>query len=386
MTEPIVTRERFAATLAHQKLTRPMVDYMAERETDLHLRDALGCTTEEELLDALGAEFFYLPGRDISQNEGFTPFYRGRELRVTETERTCPFGIRFRRGAYDSKFTVDHAIEGPLEKATSAAEILQHRWPSRADFDFEPIVETAESRHDRIIIGGLWSGILGDVVRIFGFQRFLTEIALEPELVRTLIDRVTDVYLDLNDMIFTVLKGKLDVFFFGNDFGTQNGLLLGPAMWHEFYYANIHKLCDLAHSYGLAVMMHSCGAIADLVDSLVEAGVDIIDPVQTSAVGMEPATLAGRFGGRIVFHGGIDTQQVLPTATVAAVDEHVDAITQTFENAGGFIACGSQLYGPDVPVENILAVYRRLHFDLAQGRRRFGRSHGEHDPAGGWSP
>lgn len=352
------TRTRFASTLAHEALDYPMVDYIAERSTDRRLRLFLDSETEESLLDTVGSEFYYLPGRDISQNEGFMPFYRGPELPITDSERTCPFGIRFSRGAYDSKFSVDHAISGPLENATTVADIVSHPWPKPSHFEYAPIVEIAESHRDRILVGGLWSGILGDVVRLYGFERFLTDIALSPKVVHALIDTVTDVYLELNEMLFSLLDGLLDVFFFGNDFGTQNGLLMSVDMWREFYFENTRKLCSLAHSHGLAVMMHSCGAVSPLIDDLIEAGVDILDPVQTSAVGMEPAVLAERFGGRIVFHGGIDTQHVLPTATPREAEEHAGDIAATFGR--GYIACGSQLYGPDIPLENIVAVYRRL--------------------------
>lgn len=354
------SRSRFKETLAHHTPERPMIDYIAERETDSRLKKHLGCADEAGLLDAIGADFFYLPARDISQNEGFVPFYRGPELAENDSERRCPFGIRFSRGAYDAKFTVDHAIEGPLERATSSREILSHRWPTRNDFDFEPIGGIAEANRNRVIVGGLWSGILGDVIRMYGFQRFLTDLALAPERVHTLVDRVTEVYLDLNDHLFELLRGKLDVFFFGNDFGSQNGLLMSVEMWSDFYFENIRKLCALAHSYGLTVMMHSCGAVAELVEPLIEAGVDILDPVQTSANGMSPESLVERFGGRIVFHGGIDTQHVLPTASSDEVAAHVKSIVETFSSGGGYIACGSQLFGPDIPIENIVTVYRTL--------------------------
>lgn len=355
------THARFAAMMRAPRGTdRPMIDYMAERETDARLRKELGCETEEELLDALGVEFFYLPGRDISQNEGFMPFYRGPQLPQDDRHRVCPFGIRFTRGAYNSKFTVDEAVGAPLADATSPADILNHRWPRRADFDFSPLLESAQNHENRILIGGLWTGIFGDAVRLYGYERFLTDLALAPEMIHTLVSKLTEVYLELNDMIFELLKGRLHIYFFGNDFGSQQSLLMSKDMWNEFYADNIRRLTDLAHSYDLVTMMHSCGAVAELIDPLIEVGVDMLDPVQTSAAGMDPATLAERFGGRVVFHGGIDTQQVLPTASPAEVETHVDGIVSTLSGAGGYVASGSQLYGPDIPTENILAVYRHL--------------------------
>ena len=85
--------------------------------------------TEEELLDVLNCDFYYLSFRDISQNESFLPFYNGPVLERTETERKCPFGIQYRRGAYDSKFAVDEVIQSPLEHVTNPEAILKHRWP-----------------------------------------------------------------------------------------------------------------------------------------------------------------------------------------------------------------------------------------------------------------
>ncbi len=350
-------RERFNAVCEFRKLDRPPVDYLAHAETDRKVRAHLGCESEEELLDRLGCDFFYLPGRDISQNEGFMPYYRGPALDVTETERTCAFGIRWQRGAYDSKFSVDEAIRGPLETIETEQDILGHRWPTAADFDFSPLAEAAERHSERVIIGGLWTGIMGDAYRLHGFQNFLLNLALKPQLMKTLIDRMTEVYLELNRAYFEALKGRLDVWFFGNDFGSQGGLLLSHDMWRECFYDNIRQLTDLAHSYGLKVMMHSCGGVAEIISDLIEAGVDILDPIQVTATGMEPRSLAERFGGGIVFHGGVDTQGVLPFGTPQEVAAHAREVAATLGAKGGYIFAPSQLLGPDIPLENIVAMY-----------------------------
>lgn len=101
----------------------------------------------------------------------------------------------------------------------------------------------------------------------------------------------------------------MDVWFFGNDFGSQESLLFSTGMWGDFFFGNIRRLTALAHGYGLKVMMHSCGAVAPLIPLLIGAGVDILDPVQVSASGMVPGELKSAFGDRIVFHGGIDTDR-----------------------------------------------------------------------------
>jgi len=378
------SKERFNAVCEFRKLDRPPIDYLAHAETDRRLKAHLGCESEEELLDRLGCDFFYLPARDISQNEGFMPYYKGPALDVSEMERTCAFGIRWRRGTYDSKFSADEAIAGPLETIETERDILDHRWPTAADFDFSPLAAEAERHSDRVIIGGLWTGIMGDAYRLHGFQNFLLNIALKPRLMKTLINKMTNVYLELNQSYFEALKGKMDIWFFGNDFGSQDGLLLSRDMWGEFFYDNIRRLTNLAHGYGLKVMMHSCGAIAELIPDLIEAGIDILDPIQVTAAGMEPRSLADRFGGRIVFHGGVDTQGVLPFGTPEEVAAHAREVADTLGAKGGYIFAPSQVLGPDIPMENIVTMYASLQQEslashTGRGHTTEPRSHGGED-------
>ncbi len=351
------SKERFEAVCEFRQPDRLPVDYLAHPELDRLLKQHLGCETEEELLDKLGCDFYYLPGRDISQNEGFLKYYKGPTLEMSETERVCALGIRWTRGAGDGKFVVDEAIAGPLNNAETEQDILNHSWPTAEDFDFSPLIEECETHADRVIIGGLWTGIMGDAYRLHGFENFLLNSALNPQLIKTLIDKMTDVYLELNEAIFSTLKGRMDVWFFGNDFGSQQALLLRPEMWHDFFFENIKRLTTLAHGYGLKVMMHSCGAISGIIPHLIEAGVDILDPIQVTAAGMEPPSLAEHFGGKIVFHGGIDTQQVLPFGTPEEVTAHAKGVSDALNAKGGYIFAPSQILGPDIPVENVIAMY-----------------------------
>lgn len=351
------SHERFAAACEHRNADRPPIDYLSHPALDAALRAHLGIDAEEEVLDALGADFFYLPARDISQNEGFVPCYKGSALDVSETERTCPLGIRWTRGAGGAKFAVDEAIGAPLAGAATVDDILAHPWPVRADFDFSPLRAVAEAHGQRVIVGGLWSGIFGDSYRMVGFQKFLTDMALQPDLIHALVDRMTELYLELNEAYFEALGDALDVWFFGNDFGSQDGLLFSEAMWAGFFGENIRRLTELAHGYGLKVMMHSCGCIRPLLPALADAGVDIVDPIQVTAEGMDPAALKAEVGERIVFHGGVDTQQVLPFASPEAVAAHTRAVIAAMGKDGGYITAPSQLLQPDVPVENVLAMY-----------------------------
>ena len=105
-------------------------------------------------------------------------------------------------------------------------------------------------------------------------------------------------------------------------------------------------------------MMHSCGSIVKVIPLLIEAGVDILDPIQVTAVNMQPEYLQETFGKDIVFHGGVDTQQVLPNESADQVYRHAKETIQALGKDAGYIFAPSQLLEPDIPVENIDVIYK----------------------------
>jgi uroporphyrinogen decarboxylase len=346
------------AACEHRNPDHFPIDYQAKRDADQMLKLHFGVSKERELLDVLGCDLYYLSARDISQNEAFLPIYRGPELAVSETERTCPFGIRYQRAAYDWKFGADEVLAGPLESAETPQDVLKHPWPKPQWFDVEALIPECEENAGRVIVSGFWTAIFGNAYRMHGFANFLMNLALKPELIKTLVDRLTEFYLELNQRLFSALKGRIDIYYFGNDFGSQNGLLFSRDMWREFYFDKYRLLIDLAHGHGLRVMVHSCGSIRGILKDLIEAGVDIIDPVQTTADDMEPVGLKEDFGDQVVFHGAIDTQGVLPNASEEGVEHHVRDILRVLGRDGGYIFAPCNAIQADTPPENAEAMYR----------------------------
>jgi uroporphyrinogen decarboxylase len=104
-------------------------------------------------------------------------------------------------------------------------------------------------------------------------------------------------------------------------------------------------------------MLHSCGSVASLIPAFVEAGVAILDPIQTTAAGMDPSWLKQGFGDVLCFHGGVDTQYLLPQGTPDDVRREVRRLIDVLGRGGGYIFCASQWLQPDVPLDNILAMY-----------------------------
>lgn len=354
------SKRRFQAAMNHQIADRVPVDYLATAAVTKNLKNYFEIVTERELLDILNADFYYLSFRDMSQNESCLPFYKGPKLNFTETQRTCPLGIRFNRKVFDDKFGADEAIFGPFENIISVQDILTHPWPKPQWFDLEPLLMECEDFSDKVIIGGFWSALFSDCFRMYGFQNFLMDMLMRPEFIKTLVDRTTDFYLEMNERMFSTLKGKMDIFFLGSDFGSQQGLMFGEDMWLNIYYENYKKIINLARSYGLTVMFHSCGSISPLIHHFIDLGVDILDPVQTTAGNMEPQSLKDQFGEDIVFHGAIDTQNVLPNKRSEEVKEHAHKTIEILGKNGGYIFAPCNNIQSDTSMQNIEALYQAV--------------------------
>ncbi len=139
--------------------------------------------------------------------------------------------------------------------------------------------------------------------------------------------------------------------------GSQNGPLISRPMFREFVAPYLKEMADCIHGLGGKVLYHSCGAIYSLIPDLIQLGVDVLDPIQPVKPEMAPERLKAEFGDRLSFHGGIDMQRLLPYGSPAEVRAEVRRYCETLGRGGGYILAPAHLFQPDVPPENILAVY-----------------------------
>jgi uroporphyrinogen-III decarboxylase len=152
------------------------------------------------------------------------------------------------------------------------------------------------------------------------------------------------------------------VFVTGTDFGTQNGPFIGPPMYRKLYQPFHRRVNDWVHEHtAWKTFIHSCGSVVALLPDILDAGFDILNPVQCSAVGMDPQTLKDRFGPRVTFWGGgVDTQKTLPFGTPEEVRSQVRQRIETFNRGGGFVFNTVHNVLARTPVENLLALYQTV--------------------------
>jgi uroporphyrinogen decarboxylase len=189
-------------------------------------------------------------------------------------------------------------------------------------------------------------------------DQFLVDLVENPRKTAALLDKLVELHLANLEKILDAVDGYVQIIQMGDDLGTQQALEISPRLYREVFKPRQKLIFEtVKRRSSLRVFLHSCGAIADIIPDLIEAGVEILNPVQTSARGMDPIRLKREFGKDLTFWGGgCDTQRVLPQETPAEIDAHVRERIETFAPGGGFVFTQVHNIMPHVPPANIVAM------------------------------
>ena len=223
---------------------------------------------------------------------------------------------------------------GVFADCEDISEVEAFDWPDEKYIDFSgtlrEIDRTIEA--DQAVLSGTWSCFFHDVCDFFGMENYFVKMYTDPGVVEAVTEHVVDFYLRINERLFAEAKGKIDMFFFGNDFGSQRDLLISPECFNKFVMPAFVKFTQQAHRHGMKVLLHSCGSIDRVIPQLIDAGVDALHPIQARAANMDAESLARKYNGKIVFVGGVDTQALLPFGTPQEVRDEVRRLRDLFGN------------------------------------------------------
>jgi uroporphyrinogen decarboxylase len=239
------------------------------------------------------------------------------------------------------------------------ADLKNYAWPEPDWWDFTPMPEVIaqldefQEYHLRFRMGSVFE----TAWQLRGMQELLMDLALNPEIPRYIMERLTDIQLENTRRVLELVGHRLDMLYFYDDVATQNSLMISPSMWRTFVRPCHARLIELAKAYNIPVMYHCDGAIYPLIPELIELGVDLLNPIQTDAKGMAPKRLKEEFGDRLSFHGGIDIIKTLPRGSAEEVRAEVRERIQVLGRNGGYIVASSHHIQADTPLENILAMY-----------------------------
>jgi hypothetical protein len=421
LTTELSSRQRVVAALAHVEGDRVPLDLGSCTVTSMHvssvyrLRQALGLDVPgtpvkvvepfqmlgevaPDLMEALGVDgvgMYYPKNAFGFKNEDWKPWtlFDGTPLLVpgnfnTDTSRdpgggllmypqgdtSVPPSARMPKGGY----YFDPLIrQGPIDDDHLDPADNVEGWDPISDEDLAYIKAEVERLYPtgKAIFGNFWGASYGDVSLVPGpslkhvkgirdIEEWYASLSMRPEYVREVFERQCEIGLVSLAKLYQAVGDKLTIMAVsGTDFGGQQAPLVSPKMYRNLFKPFHIRINEWIHANtGWKTFIHSCGSIWRLLDDIVDAGFDVLNPVQTSATDMTPEALKEKYGDRVTFWGGgIDTQRVLPFGSPDEVRAMVRDRLRIFGKGGGFVFNPIHNVQAGVPIENILALYKAVN-------------------------
>jgi len=257
----------------------------------------------------------------------------------------------------DGKPRKSLAQPGIFAECVHVREIENFDWPNPDYLDFKSTIRGVDYTASKGmgVFGGMWMPFFHVLSDFFGMENYFIKMHTHPEVVEAATERTLEFYLEANRRCLDLMAPKLDAFFFGNDLGSQQELLISPKAFKTFILPGFKKIIAQAQSYGLKVALHSCGAVSEIIPDFIEAGIDALHPVQALAKGMDPVSLAEKYKNDLIFIGGVDTQNLLPFGSPEQVKKEVGRLKNIFGTY--FILSPShEALLPNVSLENVFAM------------------------------
>ncbi len=338
-------KERVLAAMNHTVPDRSPVDFDCSQEDKVEsLIEFLGVADKEAMLRCLGADTRWC----VFMEDIVTVNRFDRDETYTDA-----WGVeRHVRGLYP--------VTHPLADAETAADLDRYAWPCLDQLDFSACIRPMASYSSYAVFGGVWSPWMEVADALLGTEKFMIMMLTDPAFIDALLDRIFSFYLEANRRFFDETGDAMQIFHCGDDYGTQQNLLWSPDTWRQFVKPRQKQLYDLAHARGYKVMQHSCGAIVKIIPDLVEIGLDGLQPIQVTAAGMDPTALKTAFGDCLTFMGAVNGQGAMVNGTPDDVRDEVRLRAEQLGARGGYIVSTSQGIMPDMPNENVVAMYEAV--------------------------
>jgi uroporphyrinogen decarboxylase len=327
-TKATVYRQRVIDALEHRQTDLTPWNFELTREFAIKLKSRTGCEDESSFL---------------KNHMMFGKFKRNRQLSVNTYEDM--WGVHWESGGDGGDIgTVVNRLIG--EDSVDA-----YRFP---EVDVELVRAAAkemESDRVRFRMFRLTYALFERAWSLMGMEELMACMLLDPTAVSGLLDRITEFQLQVLEAI---LPNDFEGVYFGDDWGTQRGLLMGPDLWRKFIKPRLARMFDLVKRSGKYVLLHSCGNIEDVLPDLVDIGLDVYNTVQPELYNL--AGIKKEYGKHLAFWGAISTQGFLPFATPEQVRAKCAQAIGILGKGGGYILAATHAVTPDVPVENVLAM------------------------------
>lgn len=266
------------------------------------------------------------------------------------------FGIEYKTvGLYSE------AVTRPLANASDMKDIENYSFPDPlAPQRYTLAVENIKKYGQQYaIIGDLEATVFELAWNLMGLEDFLCGLYMGETYIEALLDKCMYYNMSIAERLVEI---GCDMIWLGDDVGTQNNMMVSPEIYREYFKPRLKRIIDAvkAKNSDVTVAYHSCGAITAIIPDLIDAGIDVLNPIQPLATGMDLGALKKEYGKDIAFFGGVDVQGVLPNGSVEDVKNEVKLRISQAAAGGGYILAPAHNIQPDTPVENVFAMYEAV--------------------------
>lgn len=345
-----LSRDRVRCAMRHERVDRVPLFYRDVPEVRQRLLKELKLTTCDELLERLNIDFRWVE-----------PAYVGPALENPDGTRRDIWGLTYRYVRFSDGAGYWELTERPFTEMEDPEALNDWPWPSLDWFDFSVLKEQCERYRDYAIMtapGYASPNLIQLMEAMCGEQKTWMDVLVEPEFFDALADKIVSFNETFIDRMLEAAGGRIDFMRIGDDYGSQQSLTVGPEPWRARVQPGLKRYAAVAKKYGAYYYHHSCGAVSQLIPDLLDAGVEVLDPLQVSARGMVPTELHAEFGDRLVFSGGVDENKLLSEGSPEKVRSAVRQLIEDMDGLnGGFFIGPTHNFQADCTTENILAMY-----------------------------
>jgi uroporphyrinogen decarboxylase len=337
------SRERVLASVNHRPPDRVPADMWAEPGVWDRLKRDLGCGTDDQVRERLAIDVRYISPRypEDTLSHGVRQNMWGERWEKTSTV----YGVEW-----------EHT-RGVLFDAQGVADLEAFPWPTCDAVDYRHVAEDVKRADGYAIFYGN-ADFFERPGLVRGLENILVDVLLNQDMVDYLQEKFVSFFIEDFYRTMEASGRRIDVFWALTDLGTQERLLMGQDTMERYIFTPLRRMAEVVHREGVKMMFHSCGAVRQAIPQLIDCGVDILNPLQPAATGMEPEGLKKDFGGRLAFHGGIDIQYLLPHGDPESVAAEARRVAGILGRDGGYVLSPSHNLQLDTSTDNILAMYR----------------------------
>ncbi len=343
-------RERILSLLSGEKSDQVPFDIWYTPEIKKQLMEHFQVTDEQQLWRLMKIDkivWLAAPYKDLGEP---TMDSEGRSIRTNE------WGSGIRTVAHSLDGSYEEVVSYPLAEAETLEDIEAHPWPDADRFDYEHLLQSCNENKEwtRMLF---FISIFEIYCKLRPMDFSLMDLYVEEELADAIIEKIFTLQKRYIEKAFEVCGDAIDIVYLSDDMGMQDRQLISVEVWEKRFREPYRQLIELIHSKGAYAFYHSDGAAFPIIEQMVALGVDIINPIQHVCPGMDCVHLSEALGSRVVFHGAVENQQILPFGTPQDVRSEVRNNIAILGEHGRYICAPCHNLQPGTPLENILALY-----------------------------